>query len=221
MAGSGFDIDLFVDILPELLEGASLTLQLTAASVLIGTLIGLFIGMGRISHFKIINVPSTLYVEFIRGTPLLVQIMIIYYGLPALGLNLGQMTSGIVALSINSGAYVGEIFKAGIKSIKKGQTEASISLGLNYFQTMRFVILPQATRNILPALGNEFIALLKDSSLVSVIAISELLRRGMLVYSRTYDAWTPLLGVAFVYICMTIPLSRLVQFMEKRWEIND
>ena len=221
VAGSGFDIDLFVDILPELLEGASLTLELTAASVLIGTLIGLFVGMGRISHFKIINVPATLYVEFIRGTPLLVQIMIIYYGLPALGLNLGQMTSGIVALSINSGAYVGEIFKAGIKSIKKGQTEASISLGLNYVQTMRHVILPQATRNILPALGNEFIALLKDSSLVSVIAISELLRRGMLVYSRTYDAWTPLLGVAFVYICMTIPLSRVVQFMEKRWEIND
>lgn len=221
MAGIGFNIDLFIDILPELLRGAKITIELTAASVAIGTLIGLIIGMGRISHFKIFNYPATLYVEFIRGTPLLVQIMIVYYGLPALGINLGQMTSGIVALSLNSGAYVGEIFKAGIKSIKKGQTEASFSLGLDYLQTMRYVILPQATRNILPALGNEFIALLKDSSLVSVIAITELLRSGMLVYSRTYNAWTPLLGVAMVYICMTIPLSRMVQYVEKRWEIND
>jgi polar amino acid transport system permease protein len=147
--------------------------------------------------------------------------MIVYYGLPNLGINLGQMTSGIVALSLNSGAYVAEIFKAGIKSIKKGQTEASFSLGMTYGQTMRFVILPQAVRNILPALGNEFIALIKDSSLVSVIAIEELLRRGMIVYSRTYNAWTPLIGVAIIYLCMTIPLSRMVAFVEKRWEIND
>lgn len=221
MVGLGFEFDLLVDIIPELLEGAVITIELTAMSVAIGTLLGLFIGLGRISSYKIFNIPATLYVEFIRGTPLLVQVMIVYYGLPAIGLNLGQMTSGIVALSINSGAYVGEIFKAGIKSIKKGQFEASHSLGLSYSQTMRYVILPQATRNILPALGNEFIALLKDSSLVSVIAISELLRRGMLVYSRTYNAWTPLLGVAIIYLCMTIPLSRAVQVLEKRWEIND
>jgi len=221
VAGLGFEFDLFVKILPELLRGAAITVQLTAFSVAIGTLIGLFMGMARISHYKIFSVPSAVYVEFIRGTPLLVQIMIVYYGLPALGLNLDQYTSGILALSINSGAYIAEIFKAGIKSIKKGQTESSISLGLNYMQTMRYVILPQATRNILPALGNEFIALLKDSSLVSVIAISELLRRGMIVYSRTYDAWTPLLGVALIYLCITIPLSRAVQYIEKRWEIHD
>lgn len=119
MAGQGFQIDLFIKILPELLRGAAITVQLTAFSVAIGTLIGLFAGMARISHYKIFNLPSAFYVEVIRGTPLLVQIMIVYYGLPALGFNLDQYTSGILALSINSGAYIAEIFKAGIKSIKK------------------------------------------------------------------------------------------------------
>lgn len=217
----GFRPDLFVDIIPELLQGARVTVELTVVSVAIGTLIGLVVGVCRVSHLKILNVPAALYVEILRGTPLLVQVMIVYYGLPNMGVNLGQMPSGILALSLNSGAYVAEIFKAGIKSIKKGQSEASSSLGMTYGQTMRFVILPQAVRNILPALGNEFIALIKDSSLVSVIAIEELLRRGMIVYSRTYNAWTPLLGVALFYLCMTIPLSRIVAYVEKRWEIND
>lgn len=210
-----------MDIIPELLQGARVTVELTVVSVAIGTLIGLVVGVCRVSHLKILNVPAALYVEILRGTPLLVQVMIVYYGLPNMGVNLGQMPSGILALSLNSGAYVAEIFKAGIKSIKKGQSEASSSLGMTYGQTMRFVILPQAVRNILPALGNEFIALIKDSSLVSVIAIEELLRRGMIVYSRTYNAWTPLLGVALFYLCMTIPLSRIVAYVEKRWEIND
>lgn len=212
---------MLVDILPELLQGAKITVELTVISVAIGTLIGLIVGVCRVSHLKILNVPAAIYVEILRGTPLLVQVMIVYYGLPNIGLNLGQMTSGILALSLNSGAYVAEIFKAGIKSIKKGQTEASFSLGMTYGQNMRFVILPQAVRNILPALGNEFIALIKDSSLVSVIAIEELLRRGMIVYSRTYNAWTPLIGVALIYLCMTTPLSRMVAYVEKRWEIND
>lgn len=221
MVELGHQLEFFFRILPELLKGASLTVQLTAFALTFGTIIGLFTGMARISSYKIFHIPSTIYVEFIRGTPLLVQIMIVYYGLPSLGFNFDQFTSGVIALSINCGAYVGEIFKAGIKSIKKGQSEAAISLGLNYFQKMRHVILPQATRNILPALGNEFIILIKDSSLVSVIAISELLRRGMIIYSRTFDAWTPLLGVAFVYLCMTIPLSRVVGLLEKRWDIRD
>lgn len=217
----GFRPDLLVDILPELLRGARITLELTVISVALGTLIGLVVGVCRVSHLKILNVPAALYVEVLRGTPLLVQVMIVYYGLPGVGINLGQMPSGILALSLNSGAYVAEIFKAGIKSIKKGQTEASFSLGMTYGQNMRYVILPQAVRNILPALGNEFIALIKDSSLVSVIAIEELLRRGMIVYSRTYNAWTPLLGVAMLYLCMTVPLSRVVAYLERRWEIND
>ena len=201
MAGQGFQIDLFIKYYLNYLE-AAITVQLTAFSVAIGTLIGLFAGMARISHYKIFNLPSALCRSNPR-TPLLVQIMIVYW-VATLGFNLDQYTQAYL-LCLLIVERIAEIFKAGIKSIKKGQTEASISLGLNYMQTMRYVILPQATRNILPALGNEFIALLKDSSLVSVIAISELLRkRHDSLFKNLHDAWTPLLGVALIYLCITI-----------------
>jgi polar amino acid transport system permease protein len=141
--------------------------------------------------------------------------MIVYYGLPAIGINLPPEPAGILALTLNSGAYIAEIIRAGIQSVPKGQMEAA-SLGMSYFQAMRYVIFPQAFRNILPALGNEFIALLKDSSLLSVIAIAELTRVGKQIYSTTFNAWTPLLGVAMFYLLMTLPLSRLVNYAQKR-----
>lgn len=201
---------------PFLLEGALRTLQITSLAVLIGLVIGTLVGMARLSKYKLLNYPATIYVEFFRGTPLLVQIFIIYFGLPALGINIPRYPSGIIALGINSGAYVSEIVRAGIQSISKGQTEAAKSLGMTYWQTMRYIILPQAFRNILPALGNEFIALTKDSSLVSVIAIRELLRSGQIVISRTYQSFAIYIAVAFIYFAITFTLSRIVRWTEKK-----
>ena len=204
---------------PYLLKGAVTTLEVTSLSVLLGLLIGTFVGMGRLSRNPIFSRPATVYVEFIRGTPLLVQIYIIYFGLPSLGLNLPKFPAGIIALGINSGAYVAEIVRAGIQSISHGQYEAARSLGLTHWQAMRYIILPQAFRNILPALGNEFIALTKDSSLVSVIAITELLRAGQIVISRTFQSFSVYFAVALLYFVMTFTMSRIVRRVEKRLAI--
>ena len=204
---------------PYLLKGAVTTLEVTSLSVLLGLLIGTFVGMGRLSRNPVFSRPATVYVEFIRGTPLLVQIYIIYFGLPSLGLNLPKFPAGIIALGINSGAYVAEIVRAGIQSISHGQYEAARSLGLTHWQAMRYIILPQAFRNILPALGNEFIALTKDSSLVSVIAITELLRAGQIVISRTFQSFSVYFAVALLYFVMTFTMSRMVRWVEKRLAI--
>ena len=204
---------------PYLLKGAVTTLEVTSLSVLLGLLIGTFVGMGRLSRNPIFSRPATVYVEFIRGTPLLVQIYIIYFGLPSLGLNLPKFPAGIIALGINSGAYVAEIVRAGIQSISHGQYEAARSLGLTHWQAMRYIILPQAFRNILPALGNEFIALTKDSSLVSVIAITELLRAGQIVISRTFQSFSVYFAVALLYFVMTFTMSRMVRWVDKRLAI--
>ncbi len=211
-----FDLELFVRILPDLAYGALITLKFTTFSTLLGLVIGTVMGIFRIVRNIILNAIAIAYVEVIRGTPLLVQIMIVYYGLPAAGINLPPDIAGIIALGINSGAYIAEVIRAGILSVPKGQMEAARSLGMTYLQAMRYVVLPQAFRNILPALGNEFIALLKDSSLLSVIAIAELTRTGMQIYAVTFNAWTPLLGVAMFYLMMTLPLSKLVNYMQRR-----
>ncbi|WP_457549400.1 amino acid ABC transporter permease [Archaeoglobus sp.] len=211
-----FDFELFIRILPDLAYGSLVTLKFTVFSTLLGLLIGTVMGIFRIVRNFILNAIATAYIEVIRGTPLLVQIMIVYYGLPAAGINLPPDIAGILALGINSGAYIAEVIRAGILSVPKGQMEAARSLGMTYIQAMRYVVLPQAFRNILPALGNEFIALLKDSSLLSVIAIAELTRTGMQIYAVTFNAWTPLLGVAMFYLMMTLPLSKLVNYMQKR-----
>ena len=217
MTGIGqFDFNLFIKILPDLAKGALVTLKFSSFSILFGLIIGTIFGIFRILRNPILQAISTAYVELIRGTPLLVQIMIVYYGLPAAGINLPPELAGILALSINSGAYIAEIIRAGIQSVPKGQMDAARSLGMTYIQAMRYVVLPQAFRNILPALGNEFIALIKDSSLLSVIAIAELTRTGMQIYAVTFNAWTPLLGVAMFYLIMTLPLSKLVDYVQRR-----
>ncbi|WP_290623826.1 MULTISPECIES: amino acid ABC transporter permease [unclassified Archaeoglobus] len=211
-----FDVELFVQILPDLAFGAMVTLKLTVLSIIFGLIIGTVAGLGRVSKNFLPFAISTAYVEVIRGTPLLVQILIVYFGLPAIGINLQPEPAGIIALSVCSGAYIAEIVRAGIESIPIGQMEAARSLGMTYLQAMRYVIFPQAFRNILPALGNEFIALLKDSSLLSVISIVELTRVGRQIVNTTFNAWTPFLGVALFYLMMTIPLSRLVSYSQRK-----
>ena len=211
------DFELIQRALPILLMGAGVTIEITAFSVAIGFFIGLFVGIARISQFKILQIMAAVYADCIRGTPLLVQIFLIYFALPmALGQRVEPFIAAVAACGINSGAYVSEIFRAGIQAIDVGQMEAGRSLGLTWWQTMRFIILPQAFKNILPPLGNEFIAMLKDSSLVSVIGFEELTRRGQLIIAQTYGSFEIWMTVAVLYLIMTMAISRIVAFLEKR-----
>ncbi|MPL67837.1 Glutamine transport system permease protein GlnP [bioreactor metagenome] len=217
-----FDFDLIVGSLPLLLMGAGITIQITAISVGIGLLIGMIVGIARLSTHIVIKALATIYVDFIRGTPLLVQIFIIYFALPLiLNERIDPFVAAITACGINSGAYVAEIFRGGIQSIDKGQMEAGRSLGMTWLQTMRFVVLPQAFKRIIPPLGNEFIAMLKDSSLVSVIGFEELTRRGQLIIARTYGSFEIWLTVAVIYLVMTLTISRFVDYLERRYKIDD
>ncbi len=196
-----FDVELIVRSFPLLLAGAAVTIQITALSVGFGLLIGMFVGIARLSKLLPVRAAAAVYVDFIRGTPLLVQIFLIYFALPILlGARIDPFIAAITACSINSGAYVAEIFRAGIQSIDKDQMEAGRSLGMTWPQTMRHIILPQAFKRIIPPLGNEFIAMLKDSSLVSVIGFEELTRRGQLIIARTYGSFEIWLTVAFIYL---------------------
>lgn len=212
-----FDFSLIERALPLLLMGAAVTVEITAMSVAVGFFIGLFAGVARICQIKPLRILAAVYADCIRGTPLLVQIFLIYFAIPmATGQRIEPFFAAVLACGINSGAYISEIFRAGIQSIDAGQMEAGRSLGLTWWQTMRFVILPQAIRNILPPLGNEFIAMLKDSSLVSVIGFEELTRRGQLIIAQTYGAFEIWLTVAALYLMMTLAISRVVSWLERR-----
>lgn len=211
------DFELIQRALPILLMGAAVTIEITAFSVAVGFFIGLFVGIARIAQFKVLRIIAAVYADCIRGTPLLVQIFLIYFALPmATGQRVEPFIAAVAACGINSGAYVSEIFRAGIQAIDVGQMEAGRSLGLTWWQTMRFIILPQAFKNILPPLGNEFIAMLKDSSLVSVIGFEELTRRGQLIIAQTYGSFEIWMTVAVLYLMMTLAISRIVAFLEKR-----
>ncbi len=217
-----FNVELIARSIPLLLAGAVVTVQITALSVGFGLLIGMFVGMARLARVFPVRAAAAVYVDFIRGTPLLVQIFLIYFALPLLvGARIDPFIAAITACSINSGAYVAEIFRAGIQSIDKGQMEAGRSLGMTWAQTMRHVIMPQAFKRVIPPLGNEFIAMLKDSSLVSVIGFEELTRRGQLIIARTYGSFEIWLTVALIYLIMTLTISRLVAHLERRYKIDD
>lgn len=217
-----FRFDIIANAIPLLIEGAIFTIQITVLSVAIGIIIGLFVGIGRISSMKVVRCISAIYVDFLRGTPLLVQIFLIYFALPVItGIKMNPFVAAVTACSINSGAYVAEIFRAGIQSIDNGQMEAGRSLGLSWVQTMRYIIVPQAFKRVIPPLGNEFIALLKDSSLVSVIGFEELTRRGQLVIARTYASLEIWICVALIYLVMTLSISRFVAYLERRYQVDD
>lgn len=211
------NFELIEHALPMLLVGAGVTIEITAVSVAIGFLIGLFVGIARICQVKILRIIATIYADCIRGTPLLVQIFLIYFALPIVtGQRVEPFVAAVAACGINSGAYVSEIFRAGIQAIDVGQMKAGRSLGLSWWQTMYYIILPQAVRNILPPLGNEFIAMLKDSSLVSVIGFEELTRRGQLIIAQTYGSFEIWTTVAILYLIMTLAISRVVAWLEKK-----
>ena len=207
--------DPYQKILLFLPDGILKTFEVTLLSIAFSVVVGLLTGIGRISRIRIINRIATIYVEVIRGIPLLVQIFYIYYALGKI-VQVPDIMAAVIAMTVCYGAYLGEIFRAGIQSIHKGQMEAAIALGLTRGQALRRVILPQTVRVVLPPLGNEFIALLKDSSLVSILAVSDLLRRGREYASKTFYYFEALTVVALVYLVMTLFFSRLVALMEER-----
>ncbi len=218
-----FRFEVIMRYLPLLLQGMKLTFQLTITAVAIGTIIGLFVSLCRIASFKPAAWMAKGYVDFFRGTPLLVQIFLIHYGFPQLfGMNaFPAYLSGIIALSLNSGAYIAEIFRAGIQSIHRGQMEAARSLGMNYAQAMFYIILPQAFKRCIPPLGNEFIAMLKDSSLVSVIALQELMMSGRIMQGRSYRPFETWVTVAMLYLVMTLTISQFVSYLERVFGKDD
>jgi polar amino acid transport system permease protein len=203
------------DIMLFLPDGILKTFEVTVMSIVCALVVGLIAGLGRISRVVILNRIATIYVEVIRGIPLLVQIFYIYYALGKI-IQVPDIFAAVIAMTVCYGAYLGEIFRAGIQSIHKGQMEAAIALGLTRAQALRRIILPQTVRVVLPPLGNEFIALLKDSSLVSILAVSDLLRRGREYASKTFDYFEAFTVVALAYLVMTLFFSRLVAIMEER-----
>ena len=217
-----FDMNLVVNSFPLLLIGAGVTIQITVLSTAIGFVIGLIVGVARISNLRVLRMLAEVYVEFFRGTPLLVQIFLFYFALPVItGQRIDPFIAAISACGINSGAYVAEIFRAGIQSVDDGQMEAGRSLGMTWLQTMRYIIVPQAFKRVIPPLGNEFIAMLKDSSLVSVIGFEELTRRGQLIIAKTYGSFEIWMSVAVIYLVMTLTISRFVAYLERRHRVHD
>ncbi len=207
--------EILLKVTPFLVQGLWITLKLAFISEALSLVLGLVAALMKISKNRFVSVPASIYIDVFRATPLLVQIIIIFYALPDIGICLGRYQAGIVALMLNNGAYVAEIFRAGIESIDRGQMEAARSLGLTYFQAMRKVIIPQAVSRVLPPLTSSFVALLKDTSLVSVIGLEELLKQG-----RQLQNWlanpTPLTGAALIYLVIIWPLIQLAIKLEKR-----
>lgn len=211
--------NIWVDILLYLPDGLSVTFAVTLSSIALATLFGLAAGLGQIARSVLLNRISTVYVEVIRGIPLLVQIFYIYFALGNI-FHLDGFLAAVISMAFCYGAYLGEIFRAGIQAVPRGQMEAALALGLSRAQAIWEIILPQTVKIILPAIGNEFIALLKDSSMVSVMALVDLLRLAKNYGSTHGDYFPPLTVVALVYLVMTLILSWLVALMEERLNQN-
>jgi polar amino acid transport system permease protein len=215
-----FKPDPYLDIVKFLPDGIIVTFQVTMLSIFFSLIFGLITGLGRISRNKFINAVASTYVEVVRGIPLLVQLFYIYYALGRF-VRVPDMVAAVAAMSFCYGAYMGEVFRAGIESVDKGQTEAARSLGFSRSQTMLYVVLPQALRTILPPVGNEFIALLKDTSLVSILAVADLLRRGREFASSTFTYFETYTMIALIYLLITLLLSKLVSIMEEKLNYYD
>jgi len=201
-----------------LVDGLVTTLEFTCIAVVLGVILGTFVAMLKMSKFKIVRFLISVYIEVIRGTPILLQLYIFYFVLPSLMpfLDLTQFMWVAIAMCINSSAYVSEVIRSGIQAVDKGQTEAARSLGMSQSQTMTRIILPQAVRNILPALGNEFIMILKETSLASTFFLGDLMTSQKIVAGATYLQLETLIIVGSIYLCITFPLSKLVGWFETK-----
>ncbi|WP_083652485.1 amino acid ABC transporter permease [Bacillus sp. MRMR6] len=212
-------IEIAKSSLQPLLEGAVLyTIPLTIISFIAGLILAVLTALARISHIKILQIVARVYVSIIRGTPLLVQLFIIFYGLPTVGVILGPFTSAVIGFSLNVGAYASEVIRAAILSIPKGQWEAGYSIGMSYSQALRRIILPQAARVSIPPLSNTFISLVKDTSLASLVLVTEMFRRAQEIASRNYEFLLVYTEAAFIYWVICFLLSIIQQMMEARLE---
>ncbi|MGN9163903.1 amino acid ABC transporter permease [Tissierellaceae bacterium HCP3S3_D8] len=210
-------IELFVKYRYYYITGIKITLLLSFLSLAIGTTLGALISLFKLSKIGFLRFISTVYIEIVRGTPMMVQIALVYFGSYVLmGVNMDGFLAALIAVSLNSAAYVAEIIRSGIQSIDKGQTEASRSLGLSSSQTMRHIILPQAIKNILPALGNEFVTLIKETAVASTIGVADLMYASKIVQGGSFQPFNPLIIVAVIYFIFTFTLSQLIGLLERR-----
>jgi polar amino acid transport system permease protein len=214
-------VDIIVSALPMLLKGLQVTLYIFLIAILLGFLIGLVIALLRLAPLKILNWIAKGYVDTIRGTPFIVQLFFIYFGVNSLQvISLNSTTAGIITVAINAGAYFAEIIRAGIQSIDKGQTEAARSIGFTSAQTMRYIVLPQAFRRMLPTITNQSIISLKDTSLLSVIGIADLTQQGQIQASATFEAFKIWLAVGVIYFIIIYLLTLLANFVERRFQLR-
>lgn len=212
-----FRFDIIYEYLPLLLRGTLFTIGVSILSILIGSVLGLGIGFGKMARRWYVRWPFDAYVNFLRGTPLYVQILIVHFGVvPPIYGSSNPLISAVVALSLNSAAYSAEIFRAGIQSIDSGQKEAALSLGMTGRQAMRFIILPQGIKRMIPAFGNEFIVLVKDSSLMALVAAPEIMYWSNTMKGQYYRVWEPYLTAALIYFILTYSLSKLLIYVERR-----
>lgn len=215
-------IELFIKYRVYFFTGIKITLLLSFASLILGTTLGSIISLMKLSKYKILRFIATVYIELLRGTPMILQISIVYFGsYVLLGFDMDGFWAALIAVSLNSAAYVAEIIRSGIQSIDKGQSEASRSLGLTSGQTMRHIILPQAVKNILPTLGNEFITLIKETSVASTIGVADLMYASKIVQGSSFQPFNPLLIIAILYLIFTFTLSQLVGIFERKLAHND
>jgi len=205
---------------PSLLQGTVITIELTIISLILSLIVGMLVALGKLTHNKIINSICNIYISILRGTPLLVQLMYVYFVFPEFGISLTAFQAAVVALSLNESAYFAETFRAGIQSVPKGQMEAAKAIGMDYSQSMRRIILPQAIKNVIPAIGNSAIILIKNSSLAAVITVAELMHNGNLLAASTYQNIQIFTMVAIVYWILHYPLAVLVDYLEKRGNTN-
>ncbi|MDN6639986.1 MAG: ABC transporter permease subunit [Tetragenococcus sp.] len=215
------DQSFFEEYYPYYLSGTGYTIILAFVGVIFGIILGTLFALMKLSSIKILKALASIYIEYVRGTPLLVQIFIVYFGTGVLGLDLSRFVAGCIALSLNSAAYVAEIIRAGINGVNKGQMEAGRSLGMNHAQAMRYVIFPQAIKNILPALGNELVTVIKESSVISVIGVSELIFQAGNVQGASFKPFLPYLIVSLIYFVLTFTLSRLLGIAERKMKTSD
>lgn len=210
-----YNLEIVAKYLPFLLLGVGITFRYTVMGFFLGSFLGLTLALGRVSKNSVLRLPCVWYIDFIRGTPLLAQVYLIHFGLPQVfGYRPVGSIDALVALTLNAAAYIAEIWRGGIESIDRGQTEAARSLGMTYGQSMRFVILPQAFRRVIPPMGNEFIALLKESSLVSVIGMEDLMMKANMMAGRSFRPFEAYFTVALIYLALTLTFARLVTRLE-------
>ena len=210
------DITLLIQSLPQLARGALVSMQIAALSCTIGVTLGTLLGLIQSGKNRLLKALVMLYVTLFRGTPMLIQLTFAFFVLPQIGISIPAFWTAVIAIGLNSSAYVSQIILSGIKSVSKGQLEAAQTLGFSKLQTTRYILLPQAIRTVIPALGNEFITLIKDSSLASTITVVELTKEGMRIQSTTFDALTVYTGVALFYLVMTTTLSLIMAHIQKR-----